>query len=250
MVEEVRLPSFVVQAPLPLRALLVGNSGSGKSTFISQLIRNKDTVFPKPGYAKFIYCSPNLSGDYVSEEDSSFQQNLRQLANPTEIVFEDHVLTTEELFQHAESTAGRILLFFDDFSQQVFSTNLIFELFTRLSSHQRIDSCITLHLGLSTGKAAGKWHNLVFSNCNFLVIFQNIADRQAVSTMSKRIFPFGRNHLQRCLAQATKILGSYGHIIIDSNLKNSLNTRFGVKSNLFQTGGLPMLLFKNPHDYV
>ena len=118
-----------------------------------------------------------------------------------------------------------------------------------MSSHQRIDSCITLPLGLSSGKAAGKWHNLVFSNCNFLVIFQNIADRQAISTMSKRIFPFGKNHLQRCLVEATKILGSYPHIIVDCSLKNALNNRFGVKSNLFQSNGMPLLLFKNPNDY-
>ena len=249
MAEEVVLPRFVTQAPHPLRALLVGNSGSGKSTFISQLIGNKDQVFPRPGYVKFVYCSPNLNADYASPEDSSFQQRLRRLAEPVEIVFEDHVPTYDEVLQHAEVTRGRILIFFDDFSQQLFSTDLIFHLFTRLSSHQSIDSCVTLHQGLSAGKAAGRWHDLVFSNANFLVIFQNIADRQAVSTMSRRIFPGGKNHLARCLAQATRIMGSYAHIIVDANLKNPLNARFGVRTNLFQERGRPLLLFKNPQDY-
>ena len=86
MAEEVVLPRFVTQAPHPLRALLVGNSGSGKSTFISQLIGNKDQVFPRPGYVKFVYCSPNQPQLDILSQPNQPQLNIlsqpKQAQNP------------------------------------------------------------------------------------------------------------------------------------------------------------------------
>ena len=88
-------------------------------------IRNKATVFQSPGYRKFIYCSPNFGeSSLISSRDLEYQKCLREWAEPSEIIFLDHIVTEEELFEEAEAANGRILLIVDDFSQELFSTNL------------------------------------------------------------------------------------------------------------------------------
>ena len=67
--------------------------------------------------------------------------------------------------------------------------------------------------------------------------------------MSRKIFPYGGNHLQKCLNIATDICGSFAYVCIDASLKNELNNEYGVQTNIFGENGLPMLLFKNPKSY-
>ena len=247
--EIVQLPSNVAKVPKNFRCLLIGASEAGKSTWIAKLIKNKAKVFHHPGYKKFIYCSPNLGESVLSSEhDLDYQKSLREWAEPSEIRFLNHIITEEELFEESTATNGRLLLIIDDFSLEIFSTDLVYQLFTRLSSHSAIDTCISLHQG-ATSKSPGKWYSLISNNSNFLVIFRNIANRASIGELSKRIFPYGKNFLQRCLNEATNICGSYAYIFVDANLKNPLNNRFGVRTNIFEENGLPMLMMKSPSVY-
>ena len=82
-----------------------------------------------------------------------------------------------------------------------------------------------------------------------MVFFRNIANRASIGEISKRIFPYGKNFLQRCLNEATRICGVYAYVAVDASLHNTLNNRFGVRTNIFQENNLPMLLFKNPDVY-
>ena len=239
----------MAKVPKNFRCLLIGASEAGKSTWIGSLIRNKANVFQPPGYAKFIYCSPNLGeSSLTSPRDLEFQKCLKEWAEPSEIIFLSHIITEEELFEEAEVTTGRILLIVDDFSQELFSSNIVYQLFTRLSSHSAIDTCVSIHQGAAS-KTPGKWYSLIFNNSNFFVIFRNIANRAAIGELSKKIFPYGKNFIQRCLNEATNICGSYSYIFVDANLKNPLNNKFGVRTNIFEENGLPMLMMKSPSVY-
>ena len=156
--EIVQLPPNVAKVPKNFRCLLIGPSEAGKSTWLASLIKNKATVFQQPGYAKFIYCSPNLGESALSSHaDLNYKNSLKEWAEPVEMVFVDHILTEEELFEEANATAGRVLLIVDAFSPEMFSTDLVYRLFTRLSSHGiGIDTCLSLHQGAAS-KAFGKW---------------------------------------------------------------------------------------------
>ena len=248
--EVVQLPPNVSKVPKNFRCLLIGASEAGKSTWIGSLIRNKATVFQSPGYRKFIYCSPNFGeSSLISSRDLEYQKCLREWAEPSEIIFLDHIVTEEELFEEAEAANGRILLIVDDFSQELFSTNLAYKLFTRLSSHGTgIDSLVSIHQRMGS-KSSSKWYSLMFDNSNFFVIFPNIANRSATGELSKKIFPYGKNFIQRCLNEAINICGSYAHVFVDADLRNPLNNKFGVRSNFFEENGLPMLMMKSPSVY-
>ena len=248
--EIVDLPTTALQLPRNLRCLCIGASESGKSTWISSLIKNKDKVFQRPGYAKFIFCSPNIGGPtHTAARDERYRQSLEEWAQPSEIVFFNHIITEEELLAQADDSRGKVLLIVDDFSQELFNNNLTYQLFTRLSSHGSIDSCVSVHQGIKSAKTPGKWYFLIFNNCNFLVLFRNIANRAAIGRISSDIFPYGQNHLQQCLNDAEELCGPHAYICVDASLKNPLNTKFGVRTNIFEENEDPMYLFKNPKAY-
>ena len=247
--EEIQLSPNALKVAKNFRCLLIGASEAGKSTWISNLIRHQQKIFQNPGYTKFIFCSPNLGGGIdASHGDRQYQERLQEWAQPADIQFLDHIISETELFEQAEATPGRLLLIIDDFSQEIFSTDLVYALFTRLSSHRAIDTCISLHQGVAS-KSPGRWYSLIFQNCNYLVLFRNIANRASIGEISKRIFPYGKNDLQRCLNEATTICGPYAYITVDASLQNELNNRFGVRTNIFEENNLPTLLFKNPSVY-
>ena len=58
-----------------------------------------------------------------------------------------------------------------------------------------------------------------------------------------------QNHLQRCLNEATDICGMHAYICVDASLKNPLNPKFGVRTNIFEENNDPVFLCKNPKGY-
>ena len=247
--EVTHLPQNALKVPPNFRALLFGASEAGKSYFIGSLIRNKNSVFDGQGYSKFIYCSPNLGdGALSSAQDFRYQQSLEEWAHPAEIVFLNEIISEKDLVEEAEACPGKLLLIVDDFSMELLNTELAYKLFTRLSSHKAIDSCVSIHQGIGS-KISGNWFSCVKQNCNFQVFFRNIANRAAIGEASKQIFPYANNFLQKCLNLATSICGVHAYICVDANLKNPLNTKYGVRTNIFGENGCPMIVFKNPRIY-
>ena len=84
--EIVQLSPNVAKVPKNFRCLLIGASEAGKSTWIGKLIRNKDAILQPPGYAKFIYCSPNVGeSTLTSPRDLEYQKCLKEWAKPSEV---------------------------------------------------------------------------------------------------------------------------------------------------------------------
>ena len=247
--EKLELPTFAVKLPKNLRCLLIGSSESGKSTFLSNLIKNQDTVFPE-AYSKFLFCSPHLDSSYTASRDSTYQKNLEEWAKPAEIIFYNHIITKDELLEQADATLrGRILLIVDDFSEAITNDPLVYDLFSKYASHRSIHTCISLHQGVKSRKSHGNFASLISQNCNYLVIFRNIANRAAIGEMSKNIFPYCKNFLQRCLNEVTTVCGQHAYICKDANLKNPLNNKYEIRTNIFKENGLPVMLCKNPSAY-
>ena len=248
--ETVDLSTNAFKLPRNLRCLCIGASESGKSTWISNLIKNKDKLFHSPGYAKFIFCSPNI-GDptRTAARDERYREQLEEWVKPSKIVFFNKIISEEELMGQADDTVGKILLVVDDFSQELFSNDLTYKLFTRLSSHGGIDSVVSVHQGVKSAKTPGKWYSLILNNSNYIVIFRNLSSRGSIGKMSADIFPYGRNFLQRCLNDATEICGTHAYICVDANLRNELNVKYGVRTNIFGENDNPMFVCRNPKAY-
>ena len=133
--------------------------------------------------------------------------------------------------EQADATLpGRILLIVDDFSDQITKDPLVYDLFAQYASHQSIHTCISLHQGIKSRKSHGNFASLLQQNCNYLVIFRNIANRAAIGEMSKLIFPYCHNFLQRCLNEVTTVFGQHAYICKDANLKNPLNNKYEIRT--------------------
>ena len=122
---------------------------------------------------------------------------------------------------------------------------LIVKLFIKLSSHANTDIVVATHSGIKS--SSGKHFSIVWNSANTIVLFRTLADRASIGFLSQRMFPYSDNHLGKCLAQATQLLGNYSHIIIFCNLDNDLNRTYEVRANIFEDA---YILFKNPTYYA
>ena len=242
--QEIHLKPRDLCLPLPLRAILVGPSGSGKSETMLEMLRYKDRVFYQP-YDKFIFCSPNLDSELSSPRDAAFRQRLVKLAEPQEIAFYDHIITLEELNEESGQGSQRLLVFIDDFSDQIFEQNVAIQLFLRLSSHQGIDTVCALHH--ASAKSGGKNYGPIWNSANVIVLFRSLADRAHIGALSRKMFPYSQNFLEKCLSKSTELLGNYANITIFCNLDNDLNKSYSVRANIFSED---IILFKNPMYYA
>ena len=245
--QEIQLHPSDLCFPRSLRAILIGPSQCGKSKYMMDMVRYKDRVFAKP-YTKFIFCSPNYESALTSPRDEAYRQEMIALAEPAEMVFYDHIITEEELAEESEHGSQHLLCFIDDFSDQVFSQNVTTQLFCRLSSHQQIDTVIGLHHGITSKQAGGKNSGMIWNSANVIVLFRSLANRASIGFISTKMFPYANNHLEKCLNQATQILGNYAKIVIFANLDNDLNSNFSVRANVL--GDRNLILFKNPSYYA
>ena len=146
VIEYIEVSPNALKTPQHLRGLLLGASEAGKSTWIGNLIRNKGAMFPSPGYAKFIFCSPNLGDSTLSSaEDLHYQERLQSWAFPSDIIFLNHIISYEDLMEQCESTQGAICLIIDDFSREIFSEDITYDLFTCLSHHKGVGTIVSMH---------------------------------------------------------------------------------------------------------
>ena len=245
--QEIQLRPSDLCFPRSLRAILVGPSQWGKSKYMMNMVRFKDQVFARP-YTKFIFCSPNLDSELTSPQDEAYKQEMIRLAEPAEMVFYNHVITEEELGEESNQGRERLLCFIDDFSDQVFSQKVTTQLFTRLSSHQQIDTVIGLHHGITSKQAGGKNSGMIWNSANVIILFRSLANQASIGFLSTKIFPYANKHLEKSLNQATRLLGNYAKIVIFANLDNDLNRNFSVRANVVGNGDL--ILFKNPTYYA
>ena len=93
--------------------------------------------------------------------------------------------------EQCKSTQGRICLIIDNFSREIFSEDITYDLFMRLGHHKGVGTIVSVHTG-ARSKHPGRWHSLIVSNANYFVLFKNIANRASIGMTSKAIFPTER----------------------------------------------------------
>ena len=211
-------------------------------------------------YSKFIFCSSNLNSDLTSPADEAFWQRLIDLASPQDIVFYDHIITLPELQEESNQGADKCLVFLDDFSDHLIGKDITCQLFTRLSSHSNIDIVAAMHSGINY--KAGKNFGMITNSANVIILFRSLADCSNIGVLSKKIFPYCHNFLEKCMNQAPELMGNYSSIVVLANLDNDLNKTFMVRANLFgdplldepldgcETYGDNQISFNNPAYYA
>jgi hypothetical protein len=154
------------QIAWPFRMMLVGPSFSGKTTFIINLILNRNKIISKP-VQKLIYCAPFESS--VPIEVKSFVEFRRSLPSIGDII---------------KAPNERVIIFIDDQQESACSSKEILDIFLT-GRHHQISILLVVHNLFNKGKI----NRDLSLNCNYICLMQNIRNVSQVECLGRQIMP-------------------------------------------------------------
>ncbi len=161
-----------------------GPTGSGKSYFLSQLIRHRQKMFKHPPvafhYAYKVY-QPELFGEMQARDGVKFHEGLP---------------TREQLIQWSRDANGRhIGVILDDMQHSVCSSQTVAEAFGVLSHHLGI-SLFVISQNLFP---RAKYSRDIVLNSHYVVLFLSKRDRLMVMTLARQL----------CAGQSAYFMSAY-----------------------------------------
>ena len=169
MFEQLKLAPSEFKFPACLRGLLIGPSqvvgdfshkvyhffisslslslslNQGKTTFLKDFLKNKDQMLVK-AYTVIIYVSPNLDDNAANlMSEAKLLQEFRELAKPAHFDSLSSIPTLEKIMSYVQDESSKVLLLLDDFNFDLFASEAISNVYTRLSSHFNCDILATTH---------------------------------------------------------------------------------------------------------
>lgn len=208
----------------PFRSFLCGPSMSGKTTLLTKIIENKNTIFTEePKIIYYCYSTWQKSYDMIKtiDPDVKFIQGL-------------------DIFDGLKPNSWLII---DDLAESIedWSREMI-QLFTVRSHHENISVTLVLHNLFQQSKSI---RNLAL-NTTYYIIYRVVRDSSSLITLNKQVFPGKPGFLLSAYNQATA--RPYGYIILDLNQNTRDDLR--VISDIFDkeiTAYLP-LNSRNSHQ--
>lgn len=200
----------------PFTSMVSGPTGSGKSNFVSRLIKNKESIF-------------DVAFDKIIWLYSQFQPLYEEIQreNPT-IIFTEGIpaeLDDEEYINSSEKN----LLVMDDLLFSANSSVKIAKLFC-VGSHHRNVSIIHIIQNMFD---QSKFTRTLSLNCHYLVLFKSPRDKSQISYLNRQMYPESKNFLTDAYLQATK--EPWGYLLID--LKPDTPDEVRLRSNIMGENG-------------
>ena len=210
-----------------LRALLIGSSQTGKTSWIKSFLKYRHRLCPK-NYTTILYSSPNLVDSYFDFEND-FMNEIRDLCQNTDVIFLGEIPSTEQLSSYLVNKDSKVLLILDDWAEQLWDSESLCSVFVRMSSHLGLDCICSCHYAF--GK--GRYYSTITKNANLIVLFNCLADRSVNSYIQRKLFPNRKNFLNTAFDIAIREGGPYSYLMFPFNIDNPLNHRFPARSRCF-----------------
>lgn len=189
----------------PFTCLISGPTQSGKTSWVSRLLREKEFHFSEVPH-HVVWCYGEWQKAY-NEIDHLVDRWHEGLPRPQD--FDEGVNT---------------LVILDDLMSEV--DDKVTKLFTKGSHHRNI-SLIYLVQNLFHN---GKEHRTISLNTHYIVLFKNPRDANQVNNLGKQMYPGNVKFLQEAFHDATS--HAYGYLLID--LKQTTQDELRVRTNIFQ----------------
>ena len=164
----------------PTRAFVLGGSGTGKSTYLYNLVENVDKYFEKPP-KRIVYFHKTL-------KDGSI------LMNPSVEVRGDDPENLIKEMENGKSVQDSLIILDDGLNY--LNGKAIVSLFNRLSNHNN-----TSVFFVSQQLFGNPILRTVYLNCNHFILFGSRNDASSVSILSHRIYPNKHSFLPDALRQ-------------------------------------------------
>ena len=191
----------------PFTCMLAGPSQSGKSTLLSHILENNQSIIT-PAPTRILYCYARWSEGF----------NKLKLISPT-IEFNEGLPNIEQF-----SVDQNNLLILDDLMARAEKDKSILELFTTDSHHANI-SVFLISQNLFS---QGRYSRTISLNCQYLVVFNNPRDRAQIYALARQMFPTNPQFLIECYEDATS--KEYGYLFLD--LTQATENNYRVQSGI------------------
>lgn len=199
----------------PFNCIISGASKSGKTTFVRNLLKLKDSIFTStPSYIILYY--KFMQDIYQSMFDGGIINEM--------VSVEDEEFTYENVLEKVKPhQRNGALVIFDDTMTDI--TNNFEQVFTNLSHHQNTSVIfITQNLFYND-----KSYRTMSLNADYFIIMKNARDKLQISNLAKQFCPGNSTYVIQAFSDATRRPFSY--LLIDFTQKSTDNLR--LRSNIF-----------------
>ena len=208
--------TFDTRLKTSFNCLVSGPTGSGKTTFVKNLLTVGDQIFTeKPKKVFLLYKA--MQNMYLEMEKDGLIDEMIDVQNGMPSLDE-----IQGMVSPFKNDGGSMIIFDDCMS----SINSDFELlFCNLSHHENC-SIIFMTQNLFFKDKSFRTMSL---NSHYIVLMKNDRDKQQISILSKQISPNNSNYIVQAYKEATK--NPYDYLLLDFSPQT--NNTIRLRSNIF-----------------
>lgn len=226
----------------PFTMIVSGPSGTGKSTFVSDLLKRRyDFIDENLDYIYFLIGTSSKENPLFTQLASQLKEDhvpdvqiweLNNLFDTKKKLKEEFPSTLTSVLTKCYDAGKKGLIILDDLMQELSDNNFLMSAFTRLSTHYSLSVIyITQNLFF---KGAGASHNVtIYRNCKHLVLFESRNDKTLLTFVGQKI---GQGRKMRQFLE--QVLDEYRFIVINFDLTRDKRCQFVTdifkKDNLFK----------------
>ena len=200
---------FDARIALSFGMVCAGPPMSGKSSFVLQLIENRDRIFTRQfDYIYYFYSTYTKTIEIIEKEYSDIIKTVKGL--PEDI---------DEYIENDKNLYG--LHVFDDLMSEVSNSTSITELTSRKCQHNSISWIVILqNLFFNGGKS-----RITIQRCaHYMVLFNNPLDKSVIQHLANRIMPKQQKIFLKIFEKASN--RPHGYLFIDGRQNTPEIARF------------------------
>lgn len=204
--------TMLIPFQFPVRLLIAGTSGAGKTSFTAELIRKKDTAFA-PVPERIIYCT-------------RFKKSIPEsILNLVEF---HQGLPDAELLENG--SLERVLIVIDDLQEEIFNSPQIVIAF-QTSRHLNMGIIILVQNLFPKGRKVNSRD--ITLNCNYLCNFFSPRDTSSLLPLGRQLKPSNPTFLSQIFTNFTN--SAYKYVLIDLTQDTPEFLRY--RTNIFSPKG-------------
>jgi len=207
--------------------LICGSTGSGKTTFVKNLLTIKDKIYSKPPIKTFLF--------YRMEQPIYHEMEMSGLI--------DQLINANENFPTADTIKVMVepfkedgcILIFDDIMSKL--NDDFIELFCNLTHHQNLHVILLVQNVFCDNKV----FRTLSLNSHYMVLTKNERDKNQISNLGRQISPNNVAYVTQSFLKATE--HPYGYLFIDYHQQTPNILR--LRTNIFPHEFPPSVFIEN-----